>query len=459
MKTRILIIIVLLAYGFEAFAQEQVMSLDECKRIALQNSTEIRNAKLDIVAAKAKKSEVITNFFPVISGNAWAFASSDYLIQMDVAALFGYSELGYNIQSLWEEAYAEFGGTKEIKMLNRGQHYGISAIQPVFLGGRLINGTRYATLGIEAARLKGEMTTRNKLEEVEANYFKVTALQEKAKTLESLQSLVDSLEKVAGIAYSEGLILKADYMLLQTKKLELQNGKMKLRTGLRLLKMNLLNSIGMEYKVLELDKYQFPASSIDDIPSPAMVYVDEEYVASTTQEHRLLDVQVQAKKYDRKLTLGSALPMVGVGATYGTSLLSVKKGWQTNGIVFVALRVPITDWAKTSFKLRQQQVAIEKAENDRDHLQEMLVLQQRKFFLELTSAWDELQLARNQREYSQYLYDQAKISYEAGYSTITDLLQVYANLSKVQENYCSAVSAYLEALQVYRGRIPYDNQI
>jgi len=339
-------------------------------------------------------------------------------------------------------------------MLNFGRHYGITAIQPLFLGGRLITGTRYAQLGVEAAELKGEVAQRDKLEEVEANYFKVTALQEKAKTLESLQSLVDSLELVAGVAFHEGVILKSDYMLLQTKKLELQNGTMKLRTGLRLLKMNLLSSIGMEYSVLDLDTFEFPAASLDDIPSPDQVYMDEYQVAASTQEHKLLDMQVMAKKYDKRLTLGAALPQLGVGATYGGSMYSTKRGWQDNAIVFVALRIPISDWAKTSFKMKQDQAAIDKAVNDRDHLNDMLVLQQRKFYLELTSAWDALELARSQKEYSQYLYDQALVSYESGYSTLTDLLQVYSNLSTMQENYCSAVGDYLSALQVYKGRLP-----
>ncbi len=454
MKNSIITILLLLA-GLSAGAQNKVLSLDECKRIALDNSTEVKSADLDIIAAKAKKAEVITNFFPNVSFSGWAFKSSDYLIQVEPAALFGYSEFGYNIQALWEESYAELGATsKDIKMLDFGRHYGFTAIQPIFLGGRIIHGTQYAQLGVEAAELKGEIAKRGKLEEVEANYFKVTALQEKAKTLETLQTLVDSLEAVAGIALEEGVILKADHMLLQTKKQELQNGKMKLRTGLRLLKMNLLSSIGMEYSILDLDQYEFPAASIDDIPSPDKVYMDEYQVAECTQEHRLLEMQVQAKKYDKLLTMGAALPQIGIGATYGGSMYSTRRGWQDNATVFIALRIPITDWAKTSFKLRQNQVAIDKAVYERDHLNDMLVLQQRKFYLELTSAWDELELARSQKEYAEYLYEQALVSFDAGFTTVTDLLQVYSNLATNQENYCNAIADYLSALQVYKGRLP-----
>ena len=84
----------------------------------------------------------------------------------------------------------------------------------------------------------------------------------------------------------------------------------------------------------------------------------------------------------------------------------------------------------------------------------MLLLRQRKFYLELTSAWDALTLARSQREYGQYLYDQAQVSFKSGYSTTTDLLQAYGNLTEQVERETVAIGDYLTALQVYRSHLP-----
>lgn len=454
-NSNILIAAVLLCLGAPAMAQDQiVLTLEECRQLALQQNTGVRAAILDETAAQAKKDEIFTNYFPQVNIIGFAFHSMDYMMQMNVNDIFGGSELAGNMQALWDEMWPELGAdSRSFNYLHYGQHYGITALQPIYMGGRIVNGNRYASLGIEAANLKRSMAERDVEVEVEQNYFNVTALQEKQKTLEALQSLLDSLGGVSDVALGEGVILKADKMLLETKKMELRSGMAKLKAGLRLYKMNLLNSIGVEYSILDLDKYVFPGSTIDEVPSPEEVYVDENQVVASMEERRLLDLQVEAARYEKKLTLGSTLPQIGLGFSYGYNRFMNTNPGNWNGTAFVIAQIPISDWAKNSYKMKQQQVAVEKALDERDHLSEMLILQQRKFYLELTSAWDALELARSQAEYSEYLYNQAKVNFDAGYITVAELLQVYSTLAEAQEAQMDALSDYLTALQVYKGHI------
>lgn len=48
------------------------------------------------------------------------------------------------------------------------------------------------------------------------------------------------------------------------------------------------------------------------------------------------------------MALGEALPQVMLGASYGYSYLTEKSKW--NGVAFVTVKVPITDWGKISKK-------------------------------------------------------------------------------------------------------------
>ena len=50
----------------------------------------------------------------------------------------------------------------------------------------------------------------------------------------------------------------------------------------------------------------------------------------------------------------------------------------------------------------------------------------RKDYLELTSAWDAIQIARERKEYEEYLYEQVRLNCENGYSTVADLLKSYS---------------------------------
>lgn len=438
-------------------AEERTFTLEECKEIALQNNNEIRKAQLDIKGAKAMEGEVAANFFPTASLTGMAFHAFNPLIRANALDVFGDTPVGNAIQDLWAVLADLNGGTPSVNLLQYAQHYGVMAIQPVFAGGRIVNGFRYAKLGTEAARLKARMTSRNVVEEVEKNYYGLLSLMEKEKYVNSLQELIDTLDKVAGVALREGVIVKSDHMLLQNKKLELKNGKVKLRAGIRLMKMNLLNSIGCSYRVMDLDSYQFAGCISEEIPSPEDVYRDENEVVASLTETKLLDLQVKAKKFDKTLTLGSTLPQIGLGVSYGYTRLFSPRPGRWNGMVFASVSIPLTDWARNSYKMQRQQTEIDKAQYDRDHLGQMLVLQQRKFFLELTSAWDALTLSRSQKEYVLYQYEQAKVQYEAGYITASDLLQAYSSLSEATEAESNALSDYLAALQVYRSRLPEEN--
>ena len=450
-----ILVISFIFLSFSVMAQEKtVLTLEECKTIALENNTALKNASLDMIAAKAQKDEIFTNFFPNVSMTGLAFHSLDYMIKMDMVDFFGDNEFGYNMQALWEESAAELGADQTLNYLKYGQRYGVTAIQPVYMGGRIVNGNRYAALGIKAAQLKKSITGRDLMVSVEKDYFDVLALQEKQRTLGSLENLLDSLEKVADLAFSQGVILKSDHMLVHTKRMELDNGKRLLRSGLRLLKMNLLTNIGLQYSVLELDNFIFPQATLEGLPKPEDVYMDENEAAARVEEHQLLDLQVEAKQYQKKLTLGSTLPQVGIGFGYGYTRLSEVNPGRWNGAAFVAVQIPLSDWAKNSYAMKRQQTEIDKAVNDRNHLGDMLVLQQRKLYLELTSAWDALQLAISQQEYVEYLYQQAQLSYDSGYSTITDLLQAYTEVAQKQEGYCNALSDYITCLENYTGRLP-----
>lgn len=429
-------------------------TLDECKDIALQNSNELRKAALDEKAAKAQEAEVASLFFPNASVNGFAFHAFSPLISANALDFIGNNDLGNAIQDLWQAIADERGGTASLDFLKFAQSYGITAVQPVFAGGRIVNGFRYSKLGTEAARLKAELSRQQVIEEVERNYFGLIALMEKEKYLNAMQDQLDSLEKVADVAFREGVIVKADYLLLQNKKMELSNGRVRLKSGLRLMKMNLLGSIGYRYKVMELDDYTFASPGLDGIPAPEEVYVDENEAVADLAETHLLDLQVQAAQFEKKLTLGSTLPQIGLGVRYGFSRFFNTRPGRWNGLVFATFSIPLTDWAANSYKMKRQQYDIDKAQYDREHYAEMLLLRQRKFYLELTSAWDALTLARSQREYGRYLYDQARVSYESGCSTTTDLLQAYGNLAEQVERETVALGEYLTALQVYRSHLP-----
>ena len=151
-------------------------------------------------------------------------------------------------------------------------------------------------------------------------------------------------------------------MQLKSKRLELNAGRQKLKTGIKLAKMNLLNSMGIEYSILNLDKYEFPAADFKDIPSPEEVYMDENQAVANMGENTLLDLYVKVRQHQKKITLGCSLPSLGLGARYGLSRFDKRDNFKWNGGVYLTLRIPISSWGRTSLALQRNQIEIEKAD-------------------------------------------------------------------------------------------------
>ncbi|MDE6803902.1 MAG: TolC family protein, partial [Muribaculaceae bacterium] len=60
---------------------EDILTLDQCKELALQNNIAIRNASLQSGIAKAMRQEVFTKYFPNISATGAAFTTNNSVVK------------------------------------------------------------------------------------------------------------------------------------------------------------------------------------------------------------------------------------------------------------------------------------------------------------------------------------------------------------------------------------------
>ena len=72
---------------------------------------------------------------------------------------------------------------------------GATAVQPLFAGGRIVNGNRLAAVGVEAARLQQELAREKTLLSVEENYWLIVSLYEKRRTILQAIDFLDTLER------------------------------------------------------------------------------------------------------------------------------------------------------------------------------------------------------------------------------------------------------------------------
>ncbi len=430
------------AFVVVASAQGGMLTLDSCLALARTNNARYQYSQYEIERAREVKAQVFTKFFPQVSLGYNAYYAMRPLIEYNVNDLYEKGEFGAFVASVIQILNdPEVGGDvpTEVTALKKGHGVNATAIMPVFAGGRIVNGNRLAKVGVEAAELKSEVTEREVLEEVEASYFLVLGLQEKVATVSAALALIDSLDHVVDKALAAGLITRSDKLLVALKRNELKTKEMQLNNGILLASHLLCHQIGITYPedglLLERD--------FDHAGTPAGV----EDGAFSRPEKRLLELQVEAESLYKKMSVGEALPQIGIGvmATYGNLMDKFK----FNTLLFARVSVPLTQWWETSHKMKEHDWKIREAELQQKELGEKMQLQEMQAYDLMIEAASLLRSDSAALDMAEENYRLAELNYKAGMNTITDVLEANALLLQTRNAITDRQITYITARRRY----------
>lgn len=454
-----ILLLCLLTGALSAGAQSVTLTLENCHALAEENNAALRNAELDIRAAQFQKQEALAEYFPRISAMAIGYYASNPLIDMGLVDILGNNDFTWNLQNQLEELGMANGFNTRYKGFNRGYSASLNIIQPLYAGGRIGNGNRLASLGMEAASLQKNLQVRKTTEEIDKIWWEIAVLEDKKATLEYLNGTLATLYGNLQSAIASGLASQTDSLQLSLKLGELKSGLKQIESGIRLQKMNLLNTIGAKYCVYAaghseekpyIDSISFKFSQIEPL-RPEDYWRDEQEILDNMDEKQLLDLQVKAKELEKKMAIGETMPQVAVGLNTGYSDLDHGNygSGSYNTLAFATVQIPLSDWWKTTNKAKRIQAQIDKAQNDRDFLSEQLRVQIGKLWLDLTSAYDQWQIAEENLRNARALYKVALSNYEAGMTDIQDLLQSETACHSANSNCADALASYRNTIIAY----------
>ena len=430
----------LLVLGLKA--QTPVLTLDSCFALAKANNAQLLTDQLEIQKAQEVKAQVFTKHFPQVSISYLAYYAARPIIEYGINDIQD-DDLGAFLSALIttlnDPEGANMGLPTEINLMEKGHGVNATAMMPVYAGGRILNGNRLANVGIEAAQLKAEVSERDMLENIESTYYLVLGLQDKVHTVESALALTDSLDHIVDVALKAGLITKSDKLRLALKQNELKANQLQLNNGIVLASQLLCQQIGITYPEdgLTLDTASFSVKNHADA-------LRENFIRP---EQQLLQLQIDAEKLRKKLTLGEALPQVGIGGTYSYGNL-VRK-YKGNAIALAQVSIPLTQWWETSHKLKEHNIAIREAELMQKDLTEKMGLQVKQAYNQMVEAEALMQSDKAALDMAQENYRLAELNYRAGMNTITDVLEANALLLQAENAITDRKITYLTAIRRY----------
>lgn len=401
-------------------ASKPVLSLKDCRELAVRNNASVSVAAGNVQASEELRKEAFTKYFPTVQASGFAFASNKHVLDLDL----------FNLVTL--------------QMIKRGISANITAIQPVFAGGRIVNSNRLAEVGVEASGLEHENAVDNVNLTTERYYWQLVTLKSKKQTLEKVIALVDTLEYQVEVALKAGVTTRNELLKVQLRQNDLKSTMVDLDNGISLSKLLLAQYIGMEGKEFDIADAEI---STEVPPYPQDIYVDPNVALNSTVDYRLLQKKVSAAELQEKLAVGENLPTVGVGAGYFyDDIINEKHGF---GAVFVSVSVPITSWWGGSHAIKRRKIETANARREMDDLSQMLCINMVNSWDDLTSAHRKMTIAKESIEQSAENLRMNNNFFLAGVSNVTDLLDAQTLYRQSLDQYTEAYGAYCVALATY----------
>ena len=447
-------ILSLIALGCALSASAQTYTLQQIKDSALQNNIAIRSAQHNIEAAQQQRKEAFTKYFPNVSGTGLWFNANKGMAQTSVnPSEVIPAELGPALaQAFPAEALAALANPISISMMKNGTLGSIMAVQPVFAGGRIVNGNKLAKVGEDVSRLQMQLSA-NEVEKTAEQYFwQLASLQEKMRTIQAVDTLLRDIYKDVDVAVRAGVAMRNDLLQVQLRQNDIASQKLKLQNGITIVRLLLSQYCGLRDTSFAIT-FQTPSSKaemshVSCFARLCRLAMPRMFNVNGLPEFQLLQKQVEATRLQHRMAVGENLPNLAVGAGY--TYHNLMENNHSFGMVFATVSVPITDWWGGSHAIKRRKIEHQKA-------QEQLADNSQLLQIRMQNAWNGVEESRQQLLLAQRSIEQAEENlrlnrnyYRAGTSRMSDLLEAQLLYQQSRDKYTDAFADYQNKLLEYR---------
>lgn len=416
---------------------QQVLTLDECRQMAVENNNSLKTAQQKIKVAGYDRNIALANYFPKITATGtYMYTSRDWkLIDDDKAGEI--QNAGTTLQNDVTDKMMQIMSDKDVmtkymtdaafkKLIDGlqttdiatpinaiGQHITealtldmhnlcgavVSVQQPVFMGGKIVASNQMAKYAEELAQSQYDAEHAQVLADIEQAYWQIVSIAAKKNLAENYADLLRQMGKDVDALVAEGFATPSDALTIKVKMNEAEMLYTKATNGLALAKMLLCKECG-----LPLDsEITLADETLDAIPVPQMSpVISDEEVYAARPEIKSLDL---AKKiYDKKVAVVRAdgLPTVAVMANYAVTNPNVFNGFQNKfGGFFsagVLVNVPIFHGTEAIQKTRKAKAEAALTQYRLDDAKEMISLQVAQLRQQEGEALEKLTMAESNLE-------------------------------------------------------------
>ncbi len=347
-------------------AQEKTISLDEAKKMALENNNNIKKAQQNIDAASAANASAKTADKPSLSAG---------LMGLYVAKPLSVLIPEYN-------ANATLGLT-----------------QVVYAGGKISNAKKLTSSLVELQNQQKVLTTSEVLLNTETAYWQLVNINEKKIVAQEYIKLLTALYTDLNNSFQAGLIYKNDVLRVQVQLNEAELNLTKANDGLTMSKLNLAQIIGLkntDFIVADKSSNDFSAAAFSNFSE----------ASEKRPEIAILKKAVEVQEFQGKILEGDRRPSVALSANglYAVGeKINVSNGKNDMASFYglVSINVPVFDWGGRKEKVKEQKFKTEAQKLELIETKEQITLEIQNAYLQLKQSIQRTELAKKSFQQAQ----------------------------------------------------------
>jgi outer membrane protein TolC len=422
-----------------AAAQQQEMTLEQCRATALEHNKAIAVASLTFEKTSHDAKAYRANYFPKVSmSGKYLYSNAEmnktltgnYLPTFvpDLASgelkpnllTFPNGTPVYNTDGtpVFKE-YAYFPDMDISLKLNGTRMFGIRAEQPLYMGGKIRSARKMSLIGNEMADLNRQLTRADIIVMTDEAYWTFVKTVEMVKLAEIYRKVVTELLRNVRDAFDEGLKPRNDVLKVQVKVNEAELQLRKAENGVRLSRMNLCHIMGISLVT--------PVVAVDSLELPSAVGLDREAGYTERPEYAILQKKIELKREETSLIRSDFLPHAGIMANYGYVY-----GLKLNGSplldklslsAVVSVEIPLFHWGEGRNKVRSAEIERKIMELQFDDAAEQMELDLIRAVNKCDEAALETELMQKSLEQAEENMKVSRDRYEAGMETLAGYLE------------------------------------
>lgn len=452
MKRYVIIIIVLTSFALPLQSQE-ILSIDNCRALAVANNKDLLISNERINSAYYEKKAAFTSYLPHLTATGTYMHNQKNLSMLSDDQKAGLSHMGSTVnegvQDFAQQISTQYPtlaplisslgsnladplnviGQSAVDALHtntRNVYAGaLTLTQPLYMGGKIRAYNKITRYAEELAREQHHSGLQEVILDTDQAYWQVVSLVNKKKLAESYLTLLQKLDNDMERMIAEGVATRSDGLSVKVKVNEAEMTLTKVNDALSLARMLLCQICGLElHKPVVLADEQIDDIGVKDIHTGEP---DMESVYAKRPEIRSLELGTKIYQQKVNLTRSDHLPTVALMGNYMVTNPSMYNGFETKfrGMwnVGVMVQVPLWTWGEGTYKVRSAKAEALISRYQLEDAKEKVELQVNQSVYKVNEAYKNLAMTGKNMENADENLRSANLGFKEGVIPVSNLIE------------------------------------